>query len=146
MNHLLLGEKMEMTTDQIITWKKTSLKETDKAKATIMSFKKKGHPILKKDGSPMEHFDPTLEEVIIKAAKIIDNHVMRVLCQEGDDLIVWNINNFKQITDAKKTFEDNLKKDYKAYSVDSEGNRGKEIEEFDVEAEEIILVPPTCKG
>ena len=38
------------------------------------------------------------------------------------------------------------KKGYKAYSVDRNGNKNRRIKEFDVDAEEILMIPPTAKG
>jgi hypothetical protein len=47
---------------------------------------------------------------------------------------------------AKGKFVEQLGKGYKAYSVDKSGNKKTRIEEFDVDAQEVILVPPTSKG
>ena len=138
---------MEMITEnKTIKWDRTRLKQIDKAKSEIMTFKRRGHLILKTDGSEMEHFDPNLGEVIVSVAKALGNHVMKILCDKGDDLIVWDMDNGKQAKQAKETFEKLMKDGYRAFSLDSRGNKNIEITEFDVEAEEILMVPPTAKG
>ena len=48
--------------------------------------------------------------------------------------------------EAKAKFEELLGKNYMAFSVDSEGKKNRKIEEFDIDAEEILMVPPTSAG
>ena len=53
--------------DRRIVWDSTKLKEIDEAKATIRQYRAEGHVITKADGSPLDKFIPSLEEVVIKA-------------------------------------------------------------------------------
>jgi len=88
---------------------------------------------------------PYLEELIIRAKKTC-LRMMKILNESGDDRLVWDRDNGKQAKEAKAKFEELLGKNYMAFSVDSKGNKNRRIEEFDVDAEEILMVPPTSKG
>lgn len=131
--------------DQRIVWDSKSLKQIDEAKAVIMKYKRMGHEILLANGKKMEKWSPTYEEVVVKATSVLKK-TMKILCQSGDDRIVWDCDNGKEAMEAKKKFAELLGKGYKAYSVDVQGKKNRSISEFDVEAEEILMVPPTAKG
>jgi len=135
----------ELVMDQRIVWDSKSLKEVDEAKARIMTFKRQGYQILLASGEIMERFRPYYEEVIIKARKI-GSHVMKILCDKGDERIVWDRENGLQAKEAKAKFQELIQKNYSAYSVDSQGKKNMKIEEFDIDAEEILMIPPTAKG
>ena len=131
--------------DQRIVWDSKSLKQIDEAKATIMKYKRKGYEILLENGKLMEKWSPTYEAVVIKAQKVL-KRTMKILSQSGDDRIVWDNEDGREAKEAKKKFMELLEKGYKAYSVDVSGNKNKRIKEFDVEAEEILMIPATAKG
>jgi len=135
----------ELVMDERIVWDKNSLKQIDEAKERIMNLKRRGYKILLNDGKPMERFRPYFEEVVVKATKI-GKKVLKILCEEGDKRLTWDKERGKEAKEAKKEFLDCLKKDYKAYSVDVNGKKNKRIYEFDVDAEEILMIPPTAKG
>ena len=141
-----MAEKVEeLVQDRRIVWDSSHLKQVDEAKAIIMKFKREGYKILKADGSVMERFNPRLEEVVITAQKVVEN-VLKILNEKGDERIVWKKEDGRAAKQAKKKFEEFLKKNYMAYSVDSRGRKNRRIHEFDVDAEEILMVPPTVKG
>lgn len=135
----------ELVMDQRVVWDRRRMKEVEEAKQFILKYKRKGHEILKADGSVMERFNPALEEVIIKAEKFARG-VMKILSDKGDERLVWDMDNGQQAMEAKKKFNDLLKKGHKAYSVDHNGKKNRRIDEFDVEAEEILMVPEVVKG
>jgi len=135
----------ELVMDRRVVWDSKKLKQIDEAKKTIMKFKRLGYKIILTDGSPMEKFSASLEEVIIKAEKIY-NRVLKILTEEGDNRLTWDKENGIQAKEAKAKFVEFLKKGYKAYSVDTRGRKNRKIEEFDVDAEEILMIPPTSKG
>lgn len=135
----------EIALDRRIVWDAARLKEIEEAKAEILEYKRAGHVILKGDGTPMERFHPSLQEVIIKATRIA-SHVMKILDNQGDTRITWDKENGKEAKEAKQKFEDLLKQGYKAYSVRTNGEKGRRIEEFDVDAQEILMLPETRKG
>lgn len=135
----------ELIQDRRIVWAANSLKQVDEAKAIIMAYKRKGYLILRASGEVMERFRPYYEEVIIKASKVA-GHVLKILSDKGDERIVWDKEDGYKGMAAKKKFEELLGKGYKAYSVDANGKKNRRIKEFDVDAEEILLVPKTVKG
>ena len=136
----------ELVMDERIVWDKNKLKQIDEAKKRIMDFKRKGYLILLGDGkTPMDRFHPYFEEIIIKAQKI-GTKVLKILCEGGDDRITWDKERGREAKEAKKKFMEFLNKNYKAYSVDVNGKKNKRISEFDVDAEEILMIPPTAKG
>lgn len=135
----------ELVMDERIVWDSMSLKQIDEAKSKIMRRKSQGYLILLANGLPMERFNPNLEEVIIKAKKV-SKKVLKILCEKGDERLVWDKENGREALEAKAKFVEFMKKNYKAYSVDSKGKKNRRIEEFDVDAEEILMVPPTVKG
>jgi len=136
----------ELVMDMRITWDCGRIKEIDQAKNMILGYKRMGYLIEKTDGTPMERFASNLEEVIIRAKKIAGNRVMKILCAKGDERLVWDKDNGKEAKEAKKKYEELLGKGFKAYSVDSSGKKSRRIEEFDVDAEEILMIPPTYKS
>ena len=135
----------DLVMDERVVWNPMSLREIDEAKSRIMKYKRMGHQILLANGSPMEKFTAGLAEVVIKAERIAQ-HVMKILSKSGDDRIVWDKDNGKEAKEAKAKFTELLGKNYKAYSVDVNGKKHKRIEEFDVDAQEILMVPPTARG
>jgi len=135
----------ELVLNERIVWDSSSLKQVDRAKAQIMQRRREGYEILLDNGKPMERFRPHLEEVLVVAKKV-GKKVMKILCDKGDERVVWDKENGTEAKQAKKKFLDLVKKGYKAYSVGADGQKNRRIQEFDVDAEEIIMIPPTAKG
>jgi len=131
--------------NRILVWDPCRLKEIDEAKSLFLQYKKLGHVITKEGGALMERFEPAAGQAIVLAKKILCS-VMKILNDSGDERITWVKEKGKEALKAKERFEDLLKKGYKAFSVDSRGNKKVEISEFDVDAEEIIMIPPTSRG
>ena len=72
---------------------------------------------------------------------------MAVMDGSGDTKIIWDSSNEAEVEAARDTFKKLTKKGYKAYSVKGkECNKGAIMDEFDAEAERIILVPPMVGG
>lgn len=135
----------ELVMDQRIVWNKLNKKEIEQAKKMIMDFKRRGYELLKADGSPMVRFSPILEEVLVKA-RAVAKSVMKILTEVGDERLVWDKDNGREAKQAKKKFLELLKKGYTAFSVDQVSEKNRKITEFDVDAEEIMMVPETVKG
>jgi hypothetical protein len=131
--------------NQRIVWDSKNKRQVEEAKKQIIAFKNSGYKIILADGKPMQFFRPYLEEVVVLAERAFTS-IMKILTEKGDERLTWNRDNGLEAMDAKKKFEEWIKKGYKAFSVDVKGKKKKEIFEFDVEAEEILMVPPTYKG
>ena len=135
----------ELVMDQRLVWDSKNLKQIDEAKSKIRQYRAKGYQIVKADGSPLIRFHPSIEEVIVKFKKTTQR-MMKILNNTGDDRIIWDKDDGQEAKEAKAKFEELIKKGYKAYSVDVNGQKNRRIEEFDVDAEEILMIPPTAKG
>ena len=135
----------ELIMPRSIIWNKSNKKEIEQAKKILMDFKRKGYELLKQDGTIMEKFNSTLEEVRV-IAKGVAKSCMKILDETGDDRLVWDKENGREAKQAKKKFNDLIAKGYSAFSVDHEGEKNKKITEFDIDAEEILMVPETVKG
>lgn len=138
MNQLVMNRR--------IVWDASKLKQIDEAKSEFLKFKRMGYEIVTLNGNELEHFHPSHEVFVIKARPHGGRHVLKILSQNGDDRIIWDKENGKQAKEAKVRFEELLKKSYKAYSIDSRGRKNRRVEEFDVDAEQILMVPPTVRG
>lgn len=73
--------------------------------------------------------------------------LMEVIDHTGDTRIIWDRDNPAEVENAKRTFSDLRKKGYIAYSVSGKsGEKGKVINEFDEDAERLILAPAVAGG
>ena len=135
--------KEMLTFDKRIVWNPNNLKEVDEAKAVLRAWKSLGHKIELEDGSEMVSFRPHYGEAVVKAEPIPQKHVMRCLDETGDTVRTWDKENGREAKEAKAAFLEHLKEGGTAYSVRKDGSRKQAITEFDVDAEEIILVPKT---
>lgn len=135
----------ELVMDQRIVWDSASMKQIDEAKSQIRLYRSQGYEIVTTDGKSFERFKASLEEVIVKAGKT-GKRLMKILNEHGDERLVWDKENGQEAKQAKAKFVELLEKGYKAYSVDIKGKKNRRIEEFDVDAEEILMVPKTVKG
>lgn len=138
---------MELVLDRRILWDKCRLKEIEEAKKQYREYKRQGYSITLPDKTtPIDKFNSTLEEIVVLAKRIITKHVMKVLNAKGDDRIVWDKDNGPEAKQAKRKFNELIGKGYKAYSLDRKGKKNKRITEFDIDAEEILMVPETARG
>ncbi len=80
--------------------------------------------------------------------------VMRILSQNGDDRVIWDRRDKKQVKEAMVKFLELIKKGFTAYVVGGDGQRGHKIDTFDpgleeilmAKAKEILMVPKTVPG
>ena len=69
-----------------------------------------------------------------------------VLGKEGDTKIFWDRRNADEVDNARKSFTDLRKKGFAAFAMDRDDKKGKQINEFDLNAERILMVPPLQGG
>ena len=136
---------MELVLNLRLVWDSKSLKEIDQAKQEYLKYKKKGYIITQENGATVERFNPNLEAIIVLAKKT-SKHILKILTPKGDERVVWDKDNGPEAKQAKAKFNELLDKGYTAYSVDREGKKNRKIIEFDIDAEEILMVPKTIKG
>lgn len=74
-------------------------------------------------------------------------HQMHRLDNSGDSRIEWDPDEDAEVTAAQEMFKQNMKIDgMRAYELDKNGERGKEIKRFNPNAAKIILVPRIAGG
>jgi hypothetical protein len=71
---------------------------------------------------------------------------MRVLCDEGDQKVVWDPDNEDQTEVAKMTFDKLKEKKYTAWLVDKKGEAKKEIKKFNPKTGSLIMIPAVAGG
>lgn len=137
----------DMIMDKRLCWDVDDRRQVEEAKKWFVKFKRHGVPIQDAEGKPVQFFRPHYGELVALATPAhAGKKVMKILCEAGDERLVWDSNNGKEAKEAKSKFVELLGKGYSAYSVDIEGKKNRRIDEFDVEAEEILMIPPTAKG
>jgi hypothetical protein len=70
-----------------------------------------------------------------------DQLLIRVLDDNGDSRILWNRHKQGEVEDARRRFDEYMKKGYRAYVCRSDGSKGARVETFDALLEEIIVAP-----
>lgn len=71
---------------------------------------------------------------------------LRMMDASGDTKLMWDSEVDDEVKVARDTFNTLKKKKYIAFSVKKDGDKGKAIDEFDPEAEKIIMAPPMAGG
>ena len=72
---------------------------------------------------------------------------MRVMCSSGDDTILWDPQSQKSIDNAKKKFDEYVKKGYKVYRLDGKDKKtGRQLTEFPTFAAKLLFVPKIVGG
>jgi len=66
--------------------------------------------------------------------------------EAGDTKIVWDSDKPDEVGAARDTFNKLKKKGYLAFSVRDKGHKGDQINEFDPDAEKLIMAPPMAGG
>lgn len=69
-----------------------------------------------------------------------------VTVKKGDTKIIWDPDNKDEVKNAKRTFENLLKKGFTAFSVKRDGSRDTLVTDFDEDLEKLILVPRLVGG
>jgi hypothetical protein len=143
-----MSTQKELVMNARLCWDSRNKKQVEEAKKWFVSFKRKGVPIRDVKGNTVQYFRPHYEELVALASQenLAGKRLLKSLCEKGDERVVWDANNGRQALEAKEKFRSLIDKGYSAYSVDAEGCKNRRIQEFDVESEEILMIPPTAKG
>ncbi len=121
---------VETLRPQVITWNPDAYDEAADARQQIADLKKQGFTVRNEEDG----------EVILQPPQRDPNQgCFRILSQNGDDRIVWDRRNKKEVKEAFKVFKEFIEKGYTAYVVRSDGSRGHKITDFDYALEEIIF-------
>lgn len=135
---------IETDRPQIIAYDPAIAAEVQEALARRTRLVKQGY-LLKKEEPGEIHLDPPPKGPHIG--------VFRILSQNGDERLVWDRRDAKQVREAFTKFKELLKKGYTAFTVLANGARGHKLTEFDpglqeilMTAKEVLMVPPTIPG
>lgn len=71
---------------------------------------------------------------------------LRWLSDEGDTKVIWDPKNNDEASAAEAQFDILIGKGFKAFSVEKDGGKGREIKKFDPKAGKIIMVPKIQGG
>lgn len=71
---------------------------------------------------------------------------MAVMGTEGDTKVIWTATNEDETANAKRTFDDLVKKGFAAFAVKANGDKAEQVKTFDPKAEKLILVPQMRGG
>jgi hypothetical protein len=72
--------------------------------------------------------------------------VLEAMDDTGDTKTIWDKDNPDEVEMARRTFDDLKARGYMAYSVDKEGEPDSVVNEFDPNAERLILRPAMAGG
>jgi hypothetical protein len=64
----------------------------------------------------------------------------------GDNRLEWNRHNPDEVAAARTYFDSLRGKGYLAFARQPNGDRGRQLEDFDPAAERIIMIPPVRGG
>jgi len=84
----------------------------------------------------------------VRARDTKPTSVIKVLtARHGDRKVEWDKGKKEDVEDARATFDQYVKKmGYKAFALDGQGNKGREIKEFDPNVESMLLTPQLRGG
>ena len=71
---------------------------------------------------------------------------LAVMDRTGDTKTLWDPSNAAEVEVARNSFNTFRKKGYLIYSVAKDGEKGKQVNEFDPEAGKLIAIPPVVGG
>ena len=71
---------------------------------------------------------------------------LRSMGPGGDTKVIWDPENEDEVAAAETQFDTLKEKGFKAFYVNKKGEAGKEMEQFDSNAEKIIMVPQIRGG
>ena len=70
----------------------------------------------------------------------------RILDTTGDTRIIWDPDNEHEVSNARRTFDDLIKKGFRAFSVTKKGDKDVQVKTFDPSAEKLIMQPAMQGG
>lgn len=71
---------------------------------------------------------------------------LRTMTKKGDVRATWNARDADEVEAAKAQFDGLRAKGFSAFAVAEDGSPGTRIDEFDPNAQKVVLVPPLAGG
>lgn len=69
----------------------------------------------------------------------VEDHMLAIMDDTGDTRVQWDRTDSQQVAKARAKFDELKKRGYMAYSVNKKGDMGEIINNFDENAERIIM-------
>jgi hypothetical protein len=124
----------------IVQWNPLKMKEVEEAKRKYQEARRTGRKILSHTGIAIENFSPLLGEFTIAENEVGEGEIaVRLLNETGDERLIWNVRDQKQIKEACDRFNSYIQRGWKAYAIKPDGSRGPRIYSFDANKEEVVL-------
>lgn len=71
---------------------------------------------------------------------------LRIMGSKGDTKVIWDPDNEDEVEAAEEQFDNLMAKDFLAFKVKKDGEKGSKIKKFDPDAGKIIMTPPLAGG
>jgi len=71
---------------------------------------------------------------------------LSIMGEQGDVKVEWNPDNKKEVEVARKAFDENTKRGFKAFRMYDDGKKGEQLDKFDKYAEKILFIVPVMGG
>lgn len=135
------------TMQQRIEFDPRNRKQTDEAKTKYIAAKADGRSVLHPEsGARIERWADVRDGFVVAEPETQPHELaLRILDDTGDQRIVWDLRDKKQIEEAKRKFDELVSKGWKPYAIDRNGNKGRRIYAFDAVKEELIFDDKTTK-
>lgn len=127
----------------IVEWEKNKPKQVEESKILFRQAKYlNGRRVVSlcEEEKDIEHFHPDLEGFkILPKDLTATQFAFRIHDKTGDQRLIWDAADHREVEEAAKRFQDLMDKGWKAYAVMPDGQKGKRIFGFNAQLEEIYF-------
>jgi len=125
----------------IVEWDDNLPKEVEDAKKVYQAARAQQRTITTLEGALIEHFHPRLLGFRIEGPSLASNQfAARFFNETGDETLVWDSSDSKEVKEAAERFTKYLNKGYRAFAVSADGALKRQITHFNADLEEITFV------
>lgn len=130
----------------IVSWDENKPKEVEEAKKLYQKARKELREIVDLEGRVLEYFSPLLGGFEIKGKQLSSTQFsMRILNETGDETIIWDASQEKEVREAAKLFSSYLERGWEAFAISEDGSRKRRIKRFNAELQEITFTDVTSE-
>lgn len=94
----------------------------------------------------VKHGSPQVRQEMGRFMRETARGEMCVLDETGDLRVTWNARDTDEVSAARAQFDELRGKRFVAFAVGETGGQGEQVDEFDPNAQKIIMVPPMAGG
>jgi hypothetical protein len=125
-----------------VEWDESSRKETEDAKSHFVKAKRELRLIVDENETKVEHFAQVVNKGFfqIKDKALLPTQVaLRISNELGDDTVTWDSRDPDELEQAEDKFNAYLKKGWRAFAIDPEGNKHRRIRSFNASLQEVTF-------